>query len=115
MNDFYYLIVLILATFGLTFGLVNRDGAFQTMKKIREKFGKRTLSPLHCDYCTAVWVSLLFCIVSYTTLQSLVLHWWAVTGGSWIISASFEWLRLDADWDEKNADDVVFKVTTKEP
>jgi hypothetical protein len=100
--NFYYLIVLILATFGLTFGLVNRDGAFQTMKKIRERIGKRSWSPFHCEYCTGVWVSLIFCVIAFDTTQDIVLHWWAVAGGSWIISALFEWVNLDSAWEEKN-------------
>lgn len=99
-NPFFILILLILATFGLTFGLVNRNGAFNTMKKIRTMAGRTSWSPFHCDYCTAVWVSLIFCAVyffGWGNFRQFLLFWWAVTGGSWIISAAFEWLRLDTE------------------
>lgn len=104
-------IALILATFGLTFGLVNRDGAFQTMKKIRERYGTKSWSPFHCDYCTAVWVSLFFNILYFWgsgNFAIFIIFWWAVTGGSWIISAAFEWLRLDSGWEDKNRDGLEY-------
>lgn len=83
-------LLLVLSTYGLTFGLVRRDGAFATMKKIRDRVGESGWSPFHCFYCTGVWVALVFTLLAFISTGGFnfgrfVLLWWAVTAGSYIL------------------------------
>lgn len=89
MNEFSFttFIILSFSTWGLTFGLVHRNGAFGLMKKIRESVIDTPWSPLYCLYCTSVWVALVFALL---LTDHPFMYWWAATGGAWFIDSIAE-------------------------
>lgn len=90
MFDINQLIVLSFATWGITFGLVHRNGAFGIMKSIREWANQYAWSPLWCVYCTGFWVALIFSWFSTDSWLVMFAYWFGCAGGCWLIDSVIE-------------------------
>lgn len=71
------IILILLLTFGcwyLTKGMTMYDGAFLTMKKIRDWADDKPWSPLFCFFCTSIWVAIALTLLA-KGLQIEVIYW----------------------------------------
>lgn len=62
MDKIIDIIILVLATYGLSSLLVDYAGPFELLDRLRKKF---TNSPLHCIVCTALWVAICLFILAF--------------------------------------------------
>jgi hypothetical protein len=92
-----HLIVASFATWGITFGLVHRNGAFGVMRKVREWANQYAWSPLWCVYCTGFWVALLFSLFSAHSLFELFVYWFGAAGGNFVIESVVDRLIRDSE------------------
>lgn len=63
MNEIIYLVIVTLATFGLSSLIADRDGPAGIFLRLRKRYPN---SPFHCTVCTATWVAIIFFIVLLT-------------------------------------------------
>lgn len=75
------LVLLSLVTWRITALLVYDDGPWDICVRLRDAIG----GPLHCFWCTSVWVSLVASLFFVTTWREWFIWWWAAAGLSVLI------------------------------
>lgn len=92
-------LVFALATWRLSFMLVKEEGPFAIFQRMRvwarateidEAKGRKPLFPLHCIYCTSVWVSAGLLALSYTEAGLPVALWLAFSAITIMIQTAYE-------------------------
>ena len=90
------LLAAILACYGLTYAITQKDGPADLLLKFRIALGGYDLAEnnqpekwtgrfITCGYCVGTWVGLLLLILlQYPSAQPLI-YWWAIVGGHYVL------------------------------
>ena len=90
------LLATILACYGLTFAITQKDGPADLLLKLRIALGGYDLAEnglpirwmgrfITCGYCVGVWVALLLLILLHYPWARLFIYWWTIVGGHFVL------------------------------
>lgn len=78
MFDFFEFILFVLACWRVTWMFTQEDGPYDMFLRIRSAWVNYPWSPLHCFYCTSIWVAF---FMAFAT-PSFFLYWFALSAGA---------------------------------
>lgn len=79
------IIMIVLASYYLTYGVVYIDGPAEIFYKARSKSPQLIRKLLTCFFCSSVWISTIVCLIAYSGSENVILVSLAVAGAINII------------------------------
>lgn len=90
------LLAVALACYGLSFTIVEKDGPFDLLLRLRTRLGAYDLAEnglpersagrfITCPFCVGVWIGLVLVVMPPSSVGALFIFWWAVVGGQFFL------------------------------